>query len=235
MLEVPVQVPFKNGEPWPAEAPTDDGGSGLKIAWPLLWTKAYLILADRFGSFTTDKTPGWLRLVGDTPALPILAITGRKASGTAIVYPTYTQMRSNGFFSRAYTSWAAAMRRQLSKPQATVFITMTVDRITGDGGYNSEKRTLIVAGYELQILRNDDVFVSVRKLKTNKTVVLVLNHAYSAYGRVVAGDQFRVFLTNPWGYNYVLKNNALVVDNRRYINSLSLAEASMLGNWLVYG
>ena len=144
-------------------------------------------------------------------------------------------MRRSGSFGLAYRSWAAAMRRQLSKPQATVFITMTVDRITRDGGCNAETRTLVVAGYELQILRDDDVFVSVRRLQTNKTVVLVMNHAYSAYGRVVAGDQFRVFLTNPWGYNYVLRNGVLEVDNRRYINSLSLAEASMLGNWLVYG
>jgi len=220
IVRVDNRVPFKGGVPWPNDATVDNGWSGKLIAWPLPYVKAYLQLADKYKGFTPDEGRGWLRLEGGHANLPI--------------GDSQHMRKSPSDFNKLHNNFADEMRLQLRKRQATVFASMPAKEIKEDNKYNSKLRSLKVSGYVVQLLQGGNRFASVRNLKTGKTLVLVLNHAYACYAHIENGE-YRIYLANPWGVNHLLVGDKIETRSSRYVQAISLAEAMIIGDTLYYG
>ena len=168
--------PFPNGTPF-TNTPLIDPVSGKKVAWPLLWIKAYTQLSREFPetvspgrieSVTPAPREGYGDLEGGWAYYAICPLTGRKGTESAFAYRT-----SGG---QGETILKKLLRRQLTI--AVVDTLRTPRSIIGMTGYDNDTRTVTRGDWTLQILRS--------KNNAGQTV----DKAYSL--RYV-----------PWGYTYV--------------------------------
>ncbi|KAK9840127.1 hypothetical protein WJX74_003896 [Apatococcus lobatus] len=215
------QVLFQNNAPWTNEAPMDPV-SKKNIAWPLLWTKAYAILATKFpelvspGGKSRPCNGGWCDLIGGESYRAVLAHTGRPGNmhymqGKIAVKQAGLTISDQDYFTKLLT-------RQVN---LEILGTLSRDQLKSSPKYVNATKSVDVADYTLQIVDTGEKLYSVRHRPTNLTFVLSFSHAMSV---TLNADGRTMDVANPWGVNPTLNAQGKQGPNSsdRYLRKIPL-------------
>ena len=199
------QVLFRGSQPW-TNAVLVDVLSNKGIVWPLLWTKAYAILATRFPELVSegdDSRPcrgGWCDMIGGQSYLAVLPHTGRP--GYVYYFKGNIAAKQLQTASVSLDSDSDALSK-LFKRQAKLEVlgTLSNKQLRASPRFNNATKSVDVGIYTLQIADKDDSLYSVRHRRTNLTFVLCFGHAYSVS---LNADRVHLDVANPWGDNPTL-------------------------------
>ncbi|KAK9840301.1 hypothetical protein WJX74_007166 [Apatococcus lobatus] len=216
------QVLFQDNAPWTNAAPVDPV-SKKNIAWPLLWTKAYAILATKFpelirpGSKGRPCIGGWCDMIGGDAHRAVLAHTGRPGY---VHYLWGTLAAKDGFtlLDSDYPYFTKLLSRQVN---LEILSTLSLAQLKSSPRYVRATKSVNVGDYTLQIVDTNEVLYSVRHRPTNLTFVLTFGHAMSASLNV---DGRTIDVANTWGYNPTLNAQGKrgPNSNDRYIRKIPL-------------
>ncbi|KAK9839938.1 hypothetical protein WJX74_000754 [Apatococcus lobatus] len=199
------QVLFQGNEPWTNAAPMDPV-SKKNITWPLLWTKAYAILATRYPELIEIGDPrngdtrpcrgGWCDLIGGLSYRAVLAHTGRPGD---LHYMRGTiAAKQAGLTISDYPYFTKLLSRQVN---LEILSTLSREQLKSGPRYINATKSVNVADYTLQIVDTGESLYSVRHRPTNVTFVLAFGHAMSVS---LNSDGQTMDVANPWGYNPTL-------------------------------
>ena len=233
------RVLFKGDNLWTNAAPTDPA-SGKRIAWPLLWTKAYGILATRYPELVTvsepdAKTPqpctgrGWCDLDGGWAYTAVLAHTGRggyvhNMRGTIAAKQAGSTVSDSAAFSKLFS-------RQVN---VQMLDTLSPGHLKNNPQYRKATKSVDVGIYRLQIVDTDEILYSVTHRPTSLTFVLCFNHVMSV---TLSSSGKRLDVANPWGSNPTLNaaGKQGPDSTNRYITQIPLYVVEFAFNALHFG
>ena len=233
------QVLFQGDELW-TNAARLDPDSGKRIAWPLLWTKAYAILASKAPELVEPAEPsanqidpctgrGWCDLDMGLAYRAVHAHTGRTGQYYAMQGDIIRKQRNSPVTDRP-----AFKKLYTGQVHLEMLQTISLQQLKNAPGYKGATKSVDVGAYQLQIVDKQERIFSVRQKTTDYTFLLSFSHVYSL---TLNRDGDNLNVASPWGYTPTLNAQGKRGENSkdRFIRRIPLYVVEFVFNSLHHG